>query len=337
MKKVFYLLFALLSTMTFFSCEKADDSTSGDGGTDTDIKLSISTSSLQYDADGGTQIITISTNAMYVGAESYVEWIDFKLNGTQLQVIVQPNTSTEARSSQICISVGASSDYLSTNKKQNYVFATVTQSGASNSGQIKGPKWVLVSIEAPTFTEKDVIEGNPKKYNPIYHTDSLQMEATKDYCRGYYSETVMAKGDPWDGASYLFRYEISQIPKELEGGGTIALYNKVSLPRHLGGEYDNNDYVQYHYYHCLRYIDCRIDGNKIRSKEEDFPKFNGYNQPVVLMNEHNPDLFEAEGYVYGDVPKGRKAGDKIQLSINASGIVLNDKYMEAIYTYEWRE
>lgn len=270
MKKVFYLLFTLLTAMSFVSCDKADDPISGDS-TDPDIKLSISTTALQYEAEGGTQLITITTNAKYAGAESFVDWVSFKINGTQLQVIVEPNPSTEERTGKIIVSVGATSDYQATNKRQSYVYATVTQKGASQSSQIKGPKWVLKNIESPSFTERDFIEHNAQT---IYKVDSLNMEAAKTYCRGYYSETVFNSGGDWDGGSFLFRYEISQIPQELKGGAPIALYYKGSLPRHNGANNNNNDYAQWAYYHCFCYIDCQIDGNKIRSKEEDRDKYN---------------------------------------------------------------
>ncbi|MCQ2234765.1 MAG: hypothetical protein MJZ24_08530 [Paludibacteraceae bacterium] len=214
------------------------------------------------------------------------------------------------------------------------------ESNETEDPGIKGPKWVLVGYEATEFSEQDLIEGNANKYNPIYHTDSLKIEATKSICRGFYSETVFCKDYPWDGGSYLFRYEISQIPQELKGGDTISLYCKAFLPRHIGAKDNNNDYAEWHFYHCFCYVDCKINNNKIRSKEEDFVKFNGYNLPVVMMNNNQPDLYENEGYIYGDVPMGKKAGEKIKLTIDAiSGATLNlnGKYMTATYTYEWRE
>lgn len=341
MKKVFYLLFALLSTVSLVSCGGDDDDPSASGEiTGSDITLTVSKSSLQFDADGGTQTINIKSNALYAGADSFVEWIHFKMNGTQLQVIVDQNTGTQERSSKIMVSVGATSDFREKNQRQNYVYVTVTQKGGSSGGSssIKGPKWVLVGVEAPNFTAKDVADANANSYNPIYHTDSVKVEASKTKCSGFYSETVFAKGDPWNGGSYLFRYEISQIPQELEGGGTIVLYDKLSLPRHNGAGNNNNDYAQWKYYHCFCWVDCRINDNKIRCKEEDRYKYNDYNVPIVCMNDNQPDLYAAEGYIYGDVPKGNKAGERIKLTIDAgSGIVVNNKAMVATYTYEWRE
>lgn len=201
---------------------------------------------------------------------------------------------------------------------------------------IKGPKWVLVNYEAPDFTEKDIAEF-VANYNGIYYTDSLKMVAKKSSCSGFYSETVFCKGDPWDGGSFLFRFEISQIPQEMKGNDVISLYYKGSLPRHYGAKDNNNDYAEWAYFHCFCYVDCRIDGNKIRSKEEDFEKFNGYNLPVVMMHNNQPDLYNSEGYIYGDVPQGKKAGDKINLTIDAVELGINGKNMVATYTYEWRE
>ncbi len=341
MKKLFYLLFTLLSAVSFVSCGSDDDAPTASGEvTGSGITLTISKSSLQYDAEGGTQIINITSNALYAGAESFVEWIHFKMNGTQLQVIVDPNTSTQERSSKIQVSVGATTDFREKNQKQNYVYATVTQKGASSSGSssIKGPKWVLVSVEAPNFTANDVANHNATAYNQMYHVDSVKVEASKTKCSGFYSETVIAKGDPWDGGSYLFRYEISQIPQELAGGGTITLYDKLSLPIHKGGKNNNNDSAQWKFYHCFCWVDCRINDNKIRSKEADWYKFNDYNVPIVCMNDNQPDLYAAEGYIYGDVPKGNRAGEKIKLTIGVPlGCLINNKEMLATYTYEWRE
>lgn len=335
MKKVLYLLFTLLSTISFISCEKAETPVSGEV-TDTDITLSISKGSLEYDAEGGTQIITITTNANYAGAESFVDWISFKINGTQLQVIAEPNPSTQERTGKIIVSVGATSNYQATNQRQNYVYVTVTQKGASSSGQgqIKGPKWVLVGYEAPTFSQQDI---NAHNAETIYKVDSLKMVATKTSCSGFFSQTVVEKSFAWHGGSYLFRFEISQIPQELKGGSTITLYDKLSLPIHYGAKDNDNDYAQWKYYHCFCWIDCKINDNKIRSREEDWDKLNGYNVPIVCMNDNQPDLFNAEAYIFGDVPTGKKAGDKIKLTIDAGGLGVNSKYLYATYTYEWRE
>ena len=199
---------------------------------------------------------------------------------------------------------------------------------------IKGPKWVLVGYEAEKFTNQDLIDGNA---GTIYKTDSLKIEAKKSSCSGFYSQTVFCPGDPWNGGSFLFTFDISRIPLELEGGGDITLYYKGSLPRHYGANDNDDDYAQWAYFHCFCYVDCQIDGNKIRSKEEDYDKYNGYNLPVVMMNNNEPDLFDAEGYIYGNVPAGRKAGDKIKLTIDAVGLGVNGKYLYATYTYEWRE
>lgn len=211
----------------------------------------------------------------------------------------------------------------------------------SETSEIKGPKWVLVGYEATEFTEQDIKDGNAMKYNPIYHTDSLKIEATKNSCRGFYSETVFSVvGDPWNGGSYLFQYEISQIPQEVKGGDTISLHYKASLPRHYGAKDNENDYAEWHYYHCFCYVDCKFNDNKIRSKEEDFEKFNGYNLPVVMMHNNQPDIYESEGLIYGNVPMGKKAGERAQLTISAvegATIDLNGKFMTATYTYEWRE
>lgn len=338
MKKIFYLLFALLSTVSFISCEKEDDGPVSGEVTNTDIKLTISKSSLQYDADGGTEIINIETNAKYAGAESYVEWIHFKMNGTQLQVIVDPNTSTEERTTKIMVCVGETADFREKKQFQNYVYATVTQKGAKQGGdsgsQIKGAKWVLVDYKAQTFTDKDLRDGN---YDTIYKTDSLQINANKTYCDGFYSQTVFNPGGDWNGGSFLFRFEISKIPSELKGGDNIILYYKGALPRHYGANNNNNDYAEWKYFHCFCWVDCRIDDNKIRSKEEDFDKYNGYNLPIVCMNDNQPDLYNAEGYIYGDVPMGKKAGDEIKLTISAVGLGTNGKYLDATYTYRWKE
>ena len=91
--------------------------------------------------------------------------------------------------------------------------------------------------------------------------------------------------------------------------------------------------------HCQCYTDCRIDGNKIRVLEEDRDKCGGYNLPVVQMNNNEPDIYDSEATIIGDVPKGKKAGDKIKLIIygynQATGA--SGKDLTATYTYEWRE
>lgn len=91
--------------------------------------------------------------------------------------------------------------------------------------------------------------------------------------------------------------------------------------------------------HCQCYTDCRIDGNKIRVLEEDWDKCGGYNLPVVQMNNNEPDIFASEAMIIGDVPKGKRAGDKIKLIIDGynGAIGPSGKTLTATYTYEWRE
>ena len=202
--------------------------------------------------------------------------------------------------------------------------------------QIQGPKWVLVDIDATIFTKEDLKKVNE---NTIYKIDSLEIIAKKNKCYGYFSETVESPGDAWHGGHFLYRFEITKIPQELEGGGKIALYSKATLPEHYGAKDNHNDYAQWKYFHCQCYADCRIDGNKIRVPEEEWDKCGGYNLPVVQMNNNEPDIYDSEATIIGDVPKGKKAGDKIKLIIygynGATG--LNGKDLTATYTYEWRE
>ena len=206
-----------------------------------------------------------------------------------------------------------------------------------NTSHIKGPKWVLVDIKATVFTKEDIRKENE---NTIYDLDSLEIVAKKNNCVGYMSETVEDYGGAWSGGHYLFRFEITNIPQELEGGGKIMLYSKASLPEHYGGKDNHNDYAQWAYYHCQCYTDCRIDGNKIRVPEENWNQCGGYNLPVVQMNNNEPDIYESEAWIIGDVPKGGRAGEKIELVVDADrrGVVgPSGKNLVATYTYEWRE
>lgn len=205
--------------------------------------------------------------------------------------------------------------------------------------QIDGPKWVLVDIDAPNYTEQDILDENATSYNPAYHVDSVKFEAAKSVCSGFYSESFIGESS-WKGGAFLFCFETSQIPQELEGGGTITLYNKVTLPVHNCGKEDNNSYATYHYYHCACYVDCKIAGNKIRTPEEFRDQCGGYNLPIVLMKNNEPDLYASEAPVIGDVPMGKWAGQQIELTITAmsgQAISINRKKMCATYTYEWRE
>ena len=59
--------------------------------------------------------------------------------------------------------------------------------------------------------------------------------------------------------------------------------------------------------------------------------------PVVQMNNNEPDIYESEATIIGDVPKGKKAGDKIKLIIGYNQYGANGKDLAATYTYEWRE
>lgn len=200
--------------------------------------------------------------------------------------------------------------------------------------QIQGPKWVLVDIDATIFTKEDLKKVNE---NTIYKIDSLEIIAKKNKCYGYFSETVENPGDAWHGGHFLYRFEITKIPQELEGGGKIALYSKATLPEHYGAKDNHNDYAQWKYFHCQCYADCRIDGNKIRVPEEEWDKCGGYNLPVVQMHNNEPDIYESEATIIGDVPKGKRAGDKIKLIIGYNQSGANGKDLTATYTYEWRE
>ena len=209
--------------------------------------------------------------------------------------------------------------------------------GGDTPSQIQGPKWVLVDIDATIFTKEDLKKANE---NTVYKIDSLEIIAKKNKCYGYFSQTVDNPGDAWHGGHFLYRFEITKIPQELEGGGKIALYSKATLPEHYGAKDNHNDYAQWKYFHCQCYADCRIDGNKIRVPEEEWDKCGGYNVPLVQMNNNVPDIYESEATIIGDVPEGRKAGDKIKLIISVKSgqtIPIYDKWMEVTYTYEWRE
>ena len=206
--------------------------------------------------------------------------------------------------------------------------------GGDTPSQIQGPKWVLVDIDATIFTKEDLKKANE---NTVYKIDSLEIIAKKNKCYGYFSQTVDNPGDAWHGGHFLYRFEITKIPQELEGGGKIALYSKATLPKHYGAKYDDNDYIQWHYYHCECWVDCRIDGNKIRVPEGEWDKCGGYNVPLVQMNNNVPDIYESEATIIGDVPEGRKAGDKIKLIIGYNQGGANGKDLTATYTYEWRE
>ena len=213
------------------------------------------------------------------------------------------------------------------------------EDGGDTPSQIQGPKWVLVDVLAPDITEEDVYSQN-KNTNSVYKVDSVKVVAKKTSFSGYYGESVDERGGSWAGGYYLFCFEITQIPQELEGGGKITLYSKATLPKHYGAKYDDNDYIQWHYYHCECWVDCRIDGNKIRVPEGDWDKCGGYNVPLVQMNNNVPDIYESEATIIGDVPEGRKAGDKIKLIISVKSgqtIPIYDKWMEVTYTYEWKE
>lgn len=61
--------------------------------------------------------------------------------------------------------------------------------------------------------------------------------------------------------------------------------------------------------------------------------------PVVQMNNNEPDIFASEAMIIGDVPKGKRAGDKIKLIIDGynGAIGPSGKTLTATYTYEWRE
>ena len=206
--------------------------------------------------------------------------------------------------------------------------------GDDDGPHIKGPKWVLVDIKTPTITAEDFRKQNECT---IYDRDSVEMVATKKNFSGYYSETVEDYGGSWSNGHYLFRFEISEIPQELEGGGKITLYSKISLSDDCYWGYDDgNRNVEFYYYHCRCYIDCRIGENKIRVPEKDWDKCGGYNLPIVIANENEPDIFKSEASIIGDVPMGKEAGERIELTMESTHCVW-DKYIEATYTYEWRE
>lgn len=209
--------------------------------------------------------------------------------------------------------------------------------GGDTPSQIQGPKWVLVDVWAPDITEEDVYLQN-KNSDSVYKRDSVKVVATKTSFSGYYGESVDERGGAWAGGYYLFCFEITKIPQELEGGGKITLYSKATLPKHYGAKYDDNSYIQWHYYHCECYVDCRIDGNLIRIPEEvAWDKYGGYNVPLVQMNNNAPDIYENEATIIGDVPKGSYPGQKIELVCGVPYVWVLDKYIEATYTYEWRE
>ena len=207
--------------------------------------------------------------------------------------------------------------------------------GGDTPSQIQGPKWVLVDVWAPDITEEDVREHN---IGTVYKIDSVKVVATKTSFSGYLGKTVHSPGTYWDGGYYLYCFEITKIPQEIEGGGKIALYNKVTLPKHYRANYEDNDHIQWHYYHCSHSIISQIRNKILCVAEEDKDKCGGRDQPIVMMENNEPDIYESEAWIYADMPKGRSAGDRIELSFwEYTDGSIYDKYIKATYTYEWRE
>lgn len=70
-----------------------------------DITCELSPSSLQFDADGDVDVVTVITNAKYMTASSNVSWATVSQNGWNIIVDVEANPLTEVRKGEITISL----------------------------------------------------------------------------------------------------------------------------------------------------------------------------------------------------------------------------------------
>lgn len=91
--------------MLLFSSSTCGSSNDDDDNNKASSKLSVSPTSLKFDATGATKAVTVNSDYLYVGADVSVDWLDYDyddLDGVLL-ITAEPNNTTESRETNIII------------------------------------------------------------------------------------------------------------------------------------------------------------------------------------------------------------------------------------------
>ena len=139
----------------------------------TSYTLSLSTSSLNFEYDGGQQTVTVTTNASGYSAQSNQTWCRTSQSGTTLTVTVDANTTTEQRTATITVKTTEG------NKQQA---VTVTQAKLPEKYCTTNMPDVWVFTRYASFTEF-VLQTN---------IDEFSITSSESWCTAKVLETTIA-------------------------------------------------------------------------------------------------------------------------------------------------
>lgn len=208
MKNLIYLLLPFL----LFSCGKESE--------DESVQLSISTTSLNFGKEGGSQTVNVYSNTSWSFSCNSV-WCSVSSNwgsenGT-FQVTVKENTSTSSRNQSISISYGGGSDF---------VILNIFQDGLTNTGGEGDNK-----LSAPTGLNASKDDDQIYlTWNSVSGASSYKVYRSSSSSGSYSSIGVVTATNKYDSSPL-----------------TGFNYYKVTALNNTATESDMSDYVSYNY------------------------------------------------------------------------------------------
>lgn len=114
---------ALAAAACLWACQKPeavtqkDNGTTGDEDPGTTATLSISALLVEFEADGGSQTLTVTTNQEDYSVSCEADWLALDKSGSELTLTASANTGLKSRSTTIVFTAGIMTSRLSVSQK----------------------------------------------------------------------------------------------------------------------------------------------------------------------------------------------------------------------------
>ena len=130
MKKMF-LLAAAAAVAAFAACTKPEntDPTPGPGpgpGPETKDEVTVSPTSVAFEADGGTLRVAVTTNVEDYSVSGNPDWLTIAKNGKEISLTAAQNTVNEARSASLTVIAGTATASIAVSQKAGSPYAGFT-------------------------------------------------------------------------------------------------------------------------------------------------------------------------------------------------------------------
>ncbi len=154
MKRILLAMLAIAGLVFATSCSGDDDN---------DVTLSLSQDSIEFTKDGGDNTIAVSTDAESWSAIGSADWIDVKVNGTNLEVKVAKNETVYDRKGKILVVAGNANATIE-----------VMQKSENGTASVLPEKINLEDTKGKAVVE---VNANDKKWTVESNAEWLKVEA----------------------------------------------------------------------------------------------------------------------------------------------------------------